>query len=243
VNLSNQDIEAFQHQLKAVQERILGAAKHSNRDPNSIRLIAVSKTHPVEAVKAFYELGQRHFGENKVQEMISKWEDFSAEDIQWHMIGTLQTNKLKYLAKRADWIHSIWKSEQLKELQKRLITENRKLNILFQVNISHEDQKSGCEPEDLDELFTFVQSCPNISVRGFMGIGSLEAEPEQVRPQFKTLAQLLELHKTKWNASNIQLTELSMGMTSDLEVAIEEGSTMIRVGTALFGHRNYSNPV
>ena len=130
---TKQDIEQYQFHLSAVQDRINKAAITSGRDPKEIQLIAVSKTHPIEAVKVFYKLGQRHFGENKVQEMASKWEIFPVEDIQWHMIGALQTNKLKYLAKRANWIHSISKPEQLKELQKRLTTENRKMNILFQV--------------------------------------------------------------------------------------------------------------
>jgi len=240
VIFSKQDVEQFQFHLSEVQERIFKAAHIVGRDPKNIQLIAVSKTHPLEAIKVFYELGQRHFGENKVQEMSSKWENFTADDLQWHMIGSLQTNKLKYLAKRANWIHSISKPEQLKELQKRLTTENRKMNILFQVNISNEDQKSGCEPEELDSLFSYMENSPSITVRGLMGIGSLEAEAEDNRPQFRLLRTLLEEHKAKWNSENIQLTELSMGMTSDLEVAIEEGSTMIRVGTALFGHRDYS---
>jgi pyridoxal phosphate enzyme (YggS family) len=240
VIFTKQDIEQYQFHLSAVQDRINKAAITSGRDPKEIQLIAVSKTHPIEAVKVFYKLGQRHFGENKVQEMASKWEIFPVEDIQWHMIGALQTNKLKYLAKRANWIHSISKPEQLKELQKRLTTENRKMNILFQVNISNEDQKSGCEPEQLDSLFSYMENCPSIIVRGLMGIGSLEAEAEDNRPQFRLLRTLLDEYKSKWKSESINLTELSMGMTSDLEVAIEEGSTMIRVGTALFGHRDYS---
>ena len=114
------------------------------------------------------------------------------------------------------------------------------MNILFQVNISNEDQKSGCEPEQLDSLFSYMENCPSIIVRGLMGIGSLEAEAEDNRPQFRLLRTLLDEYKSKWKSESINLTELSMGMTSDLEVAIEEGSTMIRVGTALFGHRDYS---
>lgn len=225
--------------LQILQNRISEAAVQCGRNPQSIKLIAVSKTHPVDAIRFFYDLGVRNFGENKVQELVDKWDTFSPSDLEWHMIGTLQTNKIKYLAKKVNWIHSIAKPEQLLELNKRLTKENRNCNVLIQVNISDEDQKSGCQSEQIPDFLKIATSLDRVVVRGFMGIASLEAEPESVRPQFKNLHQLLQMHKSNWNAPSIQLTELSMGMTNDLEVAIQEGATMIRVGTALFGNRNY----
>lgn len=233
-------METYAERLNHLQQRIKQAALDSGRNPADIRLIAVSKTHPVQAVIDFYELGQRAFGENKVQEMVGKWEEFEKPDIEWHMIGAMQSNKIKYLAPRVNWIHSISKVSYLDELEKRLKPLNRIVHVLVQVNISDEDQKSGCEPDELPEFFKKMKDCPHVHLRGLMGIASLEAEPEQVRPQFKLLADLLKLYKHEVQSENIHLTELSMGMTADLEVAIQEGATMIRVGTALFGNRNYN---
>jgi pyridoxal phosphate enzyme (YggS family) len=232
-------METYAQRLNHLNQRIQQAALNCGRNPNEIRLIAVSKTHPVDAVRDFYALGQRAFGENKVQEMMSKWEQFEQADIDWHMIGTLQSNKIKYLAPRVNWIHSISKVSYLEELEKRLEPLNRVVNVLIQVNISDEDQKSGCNPSELPHFIEKMKNCPHIHLRGLMGIASLEAEPEQVRPQFKQLADLLKRYKNEARTENIHMTELSMGMTGDLEVAIEEGATMIRVGTALFGNRAY----
>ncbi|TNE72320.1 YggS family pyridoxal phosphate-dependent enzyme [bacterium] len=229
----------YQNRLQELNQRIEYAAKACGRNPSEIKLIAVSKTHPVDAVKLFYELGHRAFGENKVQEMVGKWEEFPKSDIEWHMIGAMQSNKIKYLAPRVNWIHSISKVSYLDELEKRLKLLERTVNVLIQVNISDEDQKSGCEPEQLPDFFKKVEECEHIKLRGLMGIASLEKEPEDVRPQFKQLADLLKKYQKEYQSDKIQLTELSMGMTGDLEVAIEEGATMIRVGTALFGNRDY----
>lgn len=231
------DLEA---RLNSVKNRISNTALQCKRDPASIRLICVSKSHPVESLISFYDLGERNFGENKVQEMVDKWIAFPKDDLEWHMIGTIQTNKIRHLAGRVNWIHSISKVKYLEELEKRLKLLNRHVNVLIQVNISDEDQKSGCQPHELVDFFTFANSCSHITIKGFMGIGSLENDPEINRPQFKLLAELLAYHRNKWDSPQIQLTELSMGMTHDLEVAIQEGATMIRVGTALFGNRNYN---
>lgn len=233
-------METYSERLNHLKQRIRDAAVQCGRNPEEIRLIAVSKTHPVQAIKDFYMLGQRDFGENKVQEMVSKWSEFEKPDIEWHMIGTMQSNKIKYLAPRVNWIHSISKVRYLEELEKRLKPLNRTVNVLIQVNISKEDQKSGCEPDELPQFFSKMKDCPHVQLRGLMGIASLEAEPELVRPQFKLLADLLKRYKFEMQSENIHLTELSMGMSADLEVAIQEGATMIRVGTALFGHRNYN---
>lgn len=225
--------------LQAIQQRIRQACTACGRNPDEVTLIAISKTKPIEALEAVRALGAVHFGENKVQELLPKMEHFDAKgdtDIQWHMVGGLQTNKIKYLADRVDWIDSVPKKKALKEINKRAEAAGRVIKTLIQVNISNEDQKFGCEPDDLPALLQAAESYPNVKVMGLMGIASLTENPEEVRPEFRVLRELLEQERQK-NYQQSELIHLSMGMTNDLEVAIQEGSTMIRIGTALFGAR------
>ncbi len=183
--------------------------------------------------------GQHHFGENRMQELQEKMEAFDHKDAVWHMIGTVQSNKIKYIAERVDWIHSAAKSSHIKEINKRAAQYDRVINVLVQVNISEEDQKSGCKPSDLPKIIDYSRNCEHVRLRGLMGIAELVEDPEEVRPQFKALKKLLDEHQ-HLNGGNVTLEHLSMGMTNDLEVAIEEGATMIRVGRAIFGERNYT---
>jgi len=225
--------------LDEIHERMHLACDKAGRKHNDVKLIAVSKTKPLDMIQEAHKAGQLHFGENRMQELQDKMQNLESDEAIWHMIGTLQTNKLKFIAERVDWIHSPFKQKHLSEINKRAAEHNRVINILLQVNISEEDQKSGCKPSDVDALIDFARSCEYIKLCGFMGIAELVENPEDVRPQFKALKELLDNHQHK-NGGNIELTELSMGMTNDLEVAIEEGSTMIRVGRAIFGERNYT---
>jgi pyridoxal phosphate enzyme (YggS family) len=216
------------------------------RNIDEITLIAVSKTHPFEAIESLYGHGQLHFGENRVQELVPKMESGGrleeSEEKQgtrklvWHMIGTLQTNKIKYMSERVDWIHSVSKLKALDEIDKRAGEAGRTVNTLIQVNISDESQKSGCEPDDLKELLLASRGFRHLKVCGLMGMASLEADLEVVRPQFKRLRELRDEYFV-FNEGALQLKELSMGMSHDMEVAIQEGATMIRVGTAIFGER------
>lgn len=223
--------------LAEIKQRIETACKNCGRNPDEITLVAVSKMHPVEAITIARETGQLHFGENKVQELVPKMEAFENDpEIVWHMIGTLQTNKIKYLAKSVHWIHSVPKLKALKEIQKRAASEDRVINVLIQVNISDEDQKSGCEPDDLPGLIQRAEEMPNLVIRGLMGMASFTDNMDQVRSEFRLLRTLFDQEKAK-NYKNAKLEHLSMGMTNDLEVAIEEGSTMLRIGTAIFGER------
>lgn len=226
--------ELKQHWIEVLDE-ISTAATRSGRDLSMIKLIAVSKTHPFEKVAALHQFGQIHFGENRVQELVPKMEQGSSE-LVWHMIGTLQSNKIKYMAHRVDWIHSVPKLKTLEEIDKRAGDAGRIINTLIQVNISEEDQKSGCNPDDLKTLLLASRGFEHLRVRGLMGMASLEADLEVVRPQFKLLRELRDAHQSL-NEGSLQLEELSMGMSHDLEVAIEEGATMVRVGTAIFGDR------
>ncbi|KPP94597.1 MAG: putative enzyme with a TIM-barrel fold [Bacteroidetes bacterium HLUCCA01] len=229
----NPDIPA---QLDRVLTEIRNSAVGCGRNPADILLVAVSKTKPLEAILQAHAAGQVHFGENKVQELVPKMED-GPDDAVWHMIGALQSNKVKYMAPRVNWIHSVPKLKTLKEIEKRAAEFNRVINVLIQINISEEDQKSGCEPEDLKAILEASRGMQHVVIRGLMGMASLEEDPELIRPQFRLLRELRDLH-AKNNEGAVQLEHLSMGMSGDLDVAIQEGSTMVRVGSALFGARN-----
>ncbi|MDZ7680955.1 MAG: YggS family pyridoxal phosphate-dependent enzyme [Fodinibius sp.] len=156
------------------------------------------------------------------------------------MVGNLQTNKIKYMVERVNWIHSIEKSKYLREIEKRASRINRTINTLVQINISGEDQKSGCRGEDLPNILEYAQGLDHVRVRGLMGMATFvdPEDVEQVRPEFQKLRNIRDNHR-KYESENVQLDELSMGMTNDMEIAIQEGSTMVRVGRAIFGERNY----
>ena len=156
------------------------------------------------------------------------------------MVGNLQTNKIKYMVQRVNWIHSIEKTKYLREIEKRASRIDRVINTLVQINISGEDQKSGCQAEDLPEILEYAQDLDHVRVRGLMGMATFvdPEEVEQVRPEFQKLREIRDKHR-QYENDNVQLDELSMGMTNDMEIAIQEGATMLRVGRAIFGERNY----
>ena len=224
--------------IEIINQRIQLAAKKSGRDSKSIRLIAVSKTKPNSAILEALNVGQIHFGENRMQELHTKMKTISDPKIQWHMIGGIQSNKIKYIARQIHWIHSVDKKKYISEINKRAELENRIINLLIQVNISDEHQKSGCKPIELDSILDFCNSYKNIKIKGLMGMAKFTNNPEDTRREFALLRHIFEKH-IHLNDGNIQLRELSMGMSNDFEVAIEEGATMVRVGSALFGSRNY----
>jgi pyridoxal phosphate enzyme (YggS family) len=226
--------------IEELQNRISRACESAGRNADEITLVAVSKTKPIEDIKTAYGCGQIHLGENRAKELQDKMDDYENEDIQWHMVGNLQTNKIKYMVERVNWIHSIEKSKYLREIEKRASRIDRVINTLIQINISGEEQKSGCEPEDLKGILEYAQGLSHVRVRGLMGMATFvdPEEVEKVRPEFKMLKEIRDEHRN-YEAENVQLDELSMGMTNDLEIAIQEGSTMLRVGRAIFGERNY----
>lgn len=224
--------------LQQIEQRISAACVKTGKNKDDILLIAVSKTKPDEDILEAYSAGQRHFGENRAKELQDKMERIDNDDIIWHFIGNLQTNKIKYMAERVDWIQSVHKKKALKEIEKRASRLKRNINVLIQVNISDEDQKSGCEPSELPKLLEYAQDLKFTTVKGLMGMATFTDEPETVRPEFRKLKDLRDKHR-HLEKGPVKLDHLSMGMTNDLEVAIEEGSTMVRVGTAIFGKRNY----
>ena len=224
--------------LNAIKNRIRSACEKCGRNPEEITLVAVSKTKPDEDVLQLLEAGQFHFGENRAKALEDRMEAISDSAAEWHFIGTLQTNKIKYMAHRVNWIQSVHKKKALKEIEKRAKAEGRTINVLIQVNISSEDQKSGCEPEELEGILTYATNLKHTKVMGLMGMATFTDNLDVVRPEFRKLRTLRDEHM-HLNGGAVDLKHLSMGMTNDLEVAIEEGATMVRVGTAIFGERNY----
>jgi pyridoxal phosphate enzyme (YggS family) len=220
--------------IDAIKQRIALAALRAGRDPLSIKLMAVTKTVGPERIGKAIEAGLTMLGENYVQEAKDKITAIG-DQAQWHMIGHLQTNKAKYAVKLFDFVHSVDRLELAQELDKRARQINRKLNILIEVN-SGEESKSGIEKTQALELVRHVAVLPNLSVRGLMTMAPYSDNPENSRPYFKALRDLRD-DINRAGITNIQMDELSMGMTDDFEVAIEEGATIIRIGRAIFGKR------
>ena len=198
--------------------------------PDYVDVVAVSKTKPIKDLKKAYHAGQRIFGENKVQEMVLKF-DKLPKDIEWHMIGHVQTNKVKYMASFVNTIHSVDSHKLLKEIQKQAFKNNRKIKCLIQVRIANEDTKFGIEPSELNDFLNFSKILPNIKITGLMGMASFTDNKNQIRNEFRILSKL-------YNDFN-DLKVLSMGMSGDYQIGIEEGSTMIRIGSKIFGERNF----
>ena len=230
--------DSIHERYQTIKQRIADACIKAGRDPSEILLIAVSKLKPDEDILELLKDDQLHFGENRAKALEDRMEDIPNEDIQWHFIGNLQTNKIKYMAHRVNWIQSVHKKKALREIEKRASKEERIINTLIQVNISEEDQKSGCDPEDLTKILEYGQSLKYTKVRGLMGMATYTDDHEIVRPEFKLLKQLFDEHK-HLSSGSVQLEHISMGMTNDFDVAIEEGATIVRIGTAIFGERNY----
>ncbi|WP_333821068.1 YggS family pyridoxal phosphate-dependent enzyme [Ohtaekwangia sp.] len=204
------------------------------------QLIAVSKTQPVEAIREAYDAGQRVFGENKVQELVPKYEALP-KDIQWHLIGHLQSNKVKYIAPFVHLIHSIDSLKLLEEVNRQAIKVSRTINCLLQLHIATEETKFGFSEEEVTEMLASdaFGKLTNIRITGLMGMASFTQNEEQIRQEFRSLKIFFEKLKAASQPPSVTMKELSMGMSSDYKIAMEEGSTMIRVGTAIFGHRNY----
>ena len=206
--------------------------------PESTALIAVSKTKPAEAIQEAYAAGQRAFGENKVQEMAEKAE-MLPKDIEWHLIGHLQTNKVKYIAPFVHLIHSVDSLKLLEEVNKQAAKNNRVINCLLQMHIAEEETKFGMDFNEAEELLQsreFIEM-QNVSVTGLMGMASFTENKEQVANEFRNLHNIFSILKSHYFKFNPEFKEISMGMSGDYKIAIEEGSTMIRVGSSIFGGR------
>jgi len=221
-----------------VKQNLISFKKHL---PKDIDLVAVSKTKPIVDIQEAYDAGHRIFGENKIQEMVNKY-DVLPKDIQWHMIGHLQSNKVKYMAHFVDLIHGVDSFKTLKEIDKQAKKHHRIINCLLQAKIAKEETKFGLDFIDIEQIVSSEEfaALQNIKIIGLMGMASFTSDKEEIVQEFKSLKTFFDkLKKQKPEAPNFQLVTLSMGMSSDYKIAIANGSNMIRVGSAIFGERNY----
>ena len=221
---------SIQNNLRSIQATL----------PENVTLVAVSKTKPVSDLMEAYEAGQRIFGENKIQEMTEKWE-VMPKDIQWHMIGHVQTNKVKYMAPFVSLIHGVDSLKLAQEINKQAQKNNRIIDCLLQVYIAEEESKFGLDEKELNEIFEFVQDAKNemnhIRIVGLMGMATFTNNKNQIKKEFSRLKTIFDSY-SNLNTKNCQLNTLSMGMSGDYQLAIECGSTMVRIGSSIFGNRN-----
>ena len=227
-----------ENNYKNVIERIENACRKAGRDRSEVKLIAVSKTKPVGDIIQVYEMGQRIFGENKVQELCEKVPQLP-EDIEWHLIGHLQHNKVKYLMDNTAMIHSVDSLKLAETISKEAVKHNKVMPVLLEINVAEEESKFGITASEAEEMVRKISLLPGIEIRGLMTVAPFVEDPEDNRWVFRKLKQICVDINNK-NINNIKINELSMGMTNDFEIAIEEGATFVRVGTAIFGERDYS---
>lgn len=222
--------------LAEINERIRAAAEKAGRDPESVRLVAVSKTRPASDIVAAFQAGQTVFGENYIQELVPKLAEVR-EAVQWHVIGHLQSNKVKYIAGQVAMIHSVDRISLAQEIDRQWGKVGKTCDILIQVNISGEATKSGTTEEGAIQLVRECALLPHVKVRGLMTMPPFFDDPEAARPCFAELRRLSEAVAAQ-RIAGVDMAELSMGMSGDFEAAIQEGATMVRVGTAIFGERS-----
>ena len=231
-------VKMIKQNLKLVLNKMDRACIRGNRSRDDVHLIAVSKTKPVTLLQQAYDEGIRDFGENKVQELTQKYEEMP-KDIRWHMIGHLQTNKVKYIADKVYMIHSVDSVKLAEEISRQATKVSRIIPVLIEANIACEETKFGVNINDCEKLILEICHLPGIKVSGLMAIAPFTENPEDNRKYFTTLKQL-SVDITQKNIDNVCMDILSMGMTGDYEVALEEGATYVRVGTGIFGERNYT---
>ena len=226
--------------LEDTQQAIINAARRAGRDPSEVTLVAVGKTKPASMIQELYDLGVRDFGENKVQELTAKYEELP-KDIRWHMIGHLQSNKVKYIVDKVAMIHSVDSLRLAQVIEKEAVKKNvDHVDVLLEVNVSGEESKYGMTPAEVEEQIDQFLDLERVKIRGFMTVAPFSEDPEEVRPYFKRLKQLSVDIQNKTIDNNIDVGLLSMGMSGDFEAAIEEGASFVRVGTRIFGARNYA---
>lgn len=229
------DATDIAYNLTVIQERIVQAALQAGRDPATVRLIAVSKTHPASWVQAAFAAGQMDFGENYAQELRDKSVALASFPVRWHFIGPLQENKIHLIVGKVVCIHTISREKILMSIERRATSLGIVQDVLVQVNVGQEPQKNGLHPEQLMEFLPLFEKTPHVRCRGLMTLPPFDLDPKTVRPYFMALRQLRDAAAAAF--PQLDLRELSMGMSSDFEVAIMEGATLIRVGSAIFGPR------
>lgn len=228
----------IEHNIDVVKQAIEAACRRSNRQASEVTLIAVSKTKPLDLLQEAYKAGAHHFGENKVQELCDKVPCMPS-DIYWHMIGHLQRNKVKYIVDKVALIHSVDSYRLAEQIDMEAKKKGVQVDILIEVNIAEEESKFGVKTEELLALIEEISKLSSVHVKGLMTVAPYTEKAEENRPFFQKMQQLYVDIKQK-NIDNVSMEVLSMGMTGDYEIAIEEGATMVRVGTGIFGERDYS---
>lgn len=223
--------------LSMVENKIAAACKRAGRERDEVKLIAVSKTQPVEAIREAIEYGINSFGENRVQELREKTEIIK-DNLDWHLIGHLQTNKVKFVVGKVSLIHSLENIRLAEALDKEAAKLGITVDVLAEINVAKEDTKFGVNPEDAENFIREVSKFPNINIKGLMTVAPYTDISEENRKYFRQLKKIMVDLNSK-NIHNVSMNVLSMGMTGDYEVAIEEGATLVRVGTGIFGSRNY----
>ncbi|MBE3090974.1 MAG: YggS family pyridoxal phosphate-dependent enzyme [Actinobacteria bacterium] len=226
-------METIKNNLEIINKKIKKSALKVNRNPEEIKLVAVTKTATIEQIKEAINAGVKIIGENKVQEAKEKYQILTA-DTEWHLVGHLQTNKVKYAIEIFDCIQTVDSIKLAKEIDKRSLQFGKTTNVLVEVNVSGEESKYGIKPEEVEPFLKEISEFYRIRVRGLMTIAPIEEDKEKVRPYFRKLRELSKEIKSK-NIKNVKMDYLSMGMTDDFEVAIEEGANMVRIGRGIFG--------
>ncbi len=234
--------DAVQQRVRLVRERIAQACERAGRTGENLTIVAISKTFPLQAIESGKSAGLNHFGENRARQLRDKARirpgSFKTGDVTWHMVGHLQTNKAKFVARHADWFDALDRPRLAEELDERAAKNNRVLPCLVQVNIAGEEQRYGLAPDDTHDFLDHCGQYENLAIRGLMALASFVEDPEEVRSEFRRMRELFETYDASTNP-RVEMEELSIGMSNDFEVAIEEGSTMVRIGSAIFGPRDY----
>lgn len=223
----------LKNNIEKVLETINKAAKKSGRTLEDILLVAVTKNVPSEIIRKAYEYGLRNFGENRAQELRKKYEDLKNLEITWHFIGRIQTNKVKYFVPICEYVHSVWREEEVAEISKRAGKIGKIQRVLIEVNVFGEETKAGLKLEDVEKFLRKCEKYENIFFEGLMTMAPYVENPEEVRWGFRRLRKLRD-YLMKIDFKNAEIKELSMGMSNDFEIAVEEGATMVRIGTAIF---------
>lgn len=234
--------DAVKERVQSVRERITQACERAGRSPEEITIVAISKTFPMRAVESGLAAGLEHFGENRARQLRDKAKErpgaFEGGEITWHMVGHLQRNKAKFIARHADWFDALDSPRLANELNKRAAKNDRVLPCLVQVNITGEKQKYGLDPAETHDYLDHCAQYDHLAIKGLMAMGSFVDDPEDVRGEFRQMRELFDAYDASGNPQ-VNMEELSIGMSNDFGVAIEEGSTMVRLGTSLFGPRDY----
>lgn len=234
--------DAVEDRVQSVRSRIARACDRVGRPAAEITLVAISKTFPLQAIESGEQAGLVHFGENRARQLRDKAGERPGRceggDIRWHMVGHLQTNKAKFIARHADWFDALDSPRLAEELNKRAAKNDRVLPCLVQVNITGDEQKYGLDPEETHDYLDHCAQYESLSIRGLMAMASFVDDPEDVRGEFREIRTLFETYDATGNPQ-VEMEELSIGMSNDFEVAVEEGSTMVRLGSAIFGPRDY----